>query len=265
MFDIFALKVLVSVGVVIGLTLIAEKMSTRFAGILMSYPLGTAIILFFIGIEKGTVFAINSSLWAINGLVAETIFIYSYYLGVLYFKKHEVIGSVFLALIGFFASAFIIRQLPLNTVIISTLFLLTFVILSILLYREIKITNITNPVKTSKYTVLLRAISTTIVVLIVTGISGIIGVEWSGILSSFPTNIVVVLVIIHLSYRKKHVLTLIKGYPIGLIGLLIYLISIPLTYSHFGVYFGTLVSYGIATLYLVLYEFTIKDKLKAFL
>lgn len=265
MLENIALKVLVSVGIVIGLTLVAEKMSTRFAGILMSYPLGAAIILFFLGIEKGTSFAIDSSLWAINGLVAETIFIFSYYLGVLYLNKHKVIGSVFLALIGFFASAFIIRQLPLNTVIISTLFLLIFVVLSILLYRKIKITNITNSVKTSKYTIFLRAISTTIVVLIVTGISGIVGVEWSGILSSFPTNIIVVLVIIHLNYRKKHVLTLIKGYPIGLIGLLIYLISIPLTYGYFGVYFGTLISYGIATLYLVLYEFIIKDKLNAFL
>ncbi len=74
----------------------------------MGYPLGAAIILFFIGIEKKQLLPDNNSLGVINGLVAETIFIYSYHPGVKYLNKHEVMGSVFLALIGFFASAVIL-------------------------------------------------------------------------------------------------------------------------------------------------------------
>ncbi|MGS0468573.1 hypothetical protein ACU8V3_16690 [Cobetia marina] len=45
------LKLLISVAVVIGLSLIAERLSTRMAGLLSGYPLGTAITLGFIGVE----------------------------------------------------------------------------------------------------------------------------------------------------------------------------------------------------------------------
>ena len=46
-------KIATAIIAVVGLSLVAERVSPRVAGILSGYPLGTAIALFFIGIELG--------------------------------------------------------------------------------------------------------------------------------------------------------------------------------------------------------------------
>lgn len=264
MLEMLLLKVIISVVVVLGVTYIAERTSTRFAGVLMGFPLGTAIILFFLGLENGIEFASSSAIWAINGLVAETIFIFCYFLGVIHFKKFPVIMSLFLALIGFFGSAMIIRQLPFSSPLASSLFLGIFIVLSILFYRKIELNNITKVIKTPRVTIFYRVLATAAVVLLITGISNLIGKEWSGILASLPTNLVVVLLVIHLSHERKYLLTMIRGYPIGLIGLLIYLLTIPFTYSFLGVIVGTVMSYLIAGIYLLIYEFILRTYIQKY-
>lgn len=44
-------KLGVSAGMVLGITLMAERVSTRFAGVVMGFPLGAGLSLFFIGFE----------------------------------------------------------------------------------------------------------------------------------------------------------------------------------------------------------------------
>ena len=74
------IKILVSVFMVLTLSLIADFVSPRIAGILSGYPLGAAISLFFIGFEIGPGFASESALYTMTGLVGIQGFIYSYYL-----------------------------------------------------------------------------------------------------------------------------------------------------------------------------------------
>ncbi|PSJ19146.1 hypothetical protein CVH10_24380, partial [Halomonas sp. ND22Bw] len=54
-------KLAVSSGVVLGLSMIAERVSTRGAGLLSGYPLGTAIALVIIGLELSPAFAADSA------------------------------------------------------------------------------------------------------------------------------------------------------------------------------------------------------------
>jgi len=63
------IKILVSVFMVLTLSLIADFVSPRIAGILSGYPLGAAISLFFIGFEIGPGFASESALYTMTGLV----------------------------------------------------------------------------------------------------------------------------------------------------------------------------------------------------
>lgn len=136
MLKLLLLKIFVPIITVLCLIWIAEKVSTRFTGILVGLPIGTAIVLFFLGYENGIEFASTSAIWAINGLVAEILFVLCYYMGVVYLRKYSVISSIFLALVGFFASAFIIRYLPFNDIIKSSIFLLVFIIISIIVYKN---------------------------------------------------------------------------------------------------------------------------------
>ena len=70
MVELLLIKIIASIAVVIGLSLLAERVSTRFAGVLLGYPIATGIIMFFIGIEQSPAFAAQTSIWAINGLIA---------------------------------------------------------------------------------------------------------------------------------------------------------------------------------------------------
>jgi hypothetical protein len=76
---IFIYKLLLITAAVLGLTVIAERVSTKTAGFLAGCPLGTAIILFFFGLEISPEFASKSAVYNITGLVATLAFIYVYY------------------------------------------------------------------------------------------------------------------------------------------------------------------------------------------
>ena len=65
------IKIGVAVFMVVGLSLIAEKVSTRFAGLVSGFPLGAAISLFFIGYEIEPSFAARSALFTILGLIGK--------------------------------------------------------------------------------------------------------------------------------------------------------------------------------------------------
>ena len=77
-------KIGLSAIMVIAITLIAEKLSTRFAGVLLGFPLGAGLTFFFTGIEQGSLFAAQSAPWAIQGLSATLVYYTFPWLGVFY-------------------------------------------------------------------------------------------------------------------------------------------------------------------------------------
>ena len=76
-----AIKILVSVLMVVILSLIAEWAGPRVAGIASGYPLGAAISLFFIGLELGPSFAARSAVFTAAGLAATVAFVGGYLAG----------------------------------------------------------------------------------------------------------------------------------------------------------------------------------------
>ena len=260
MVELLLIKIIASIAVVIGLSLLAERVSTRFAGVLLGYPIATGIIMFFIGIEQSPAFAAQTSIWAINGLIAEIIFFIFYYFGVKYLKKFAIIGAMLLATAGFFISALILRDLPLNSRFISSVLVMAVIIIAVLIFKSIKVKQISNPVKFSHKVLFIRAMFATGMILLITSFAKILGPVWSGILTSFPINAPVVLILIQYHYKREDVLTLIKGKPIGTVSLLIFLLSVSYFFPLYGVYLGILFSYILATAYLLFYEFFIKNK-----
>ena len=63
-------KLVISIGIVLGLSLVAERVSARMAGMLAGYPLGTAIALYFIGLEISPAFATESAVHTLAGFSA---------------------------------------------------------------------------------------------------------------------------------------------------------------------------------------------------
>lgn len=78
---------------VIIITLVAERANPRLAGVLIGFPLGAGLTLFFLGVEQGAAFASESSLWSIQGILATVGFCWCYRCSIK-LLPHNLYGSL---------------------------------------------------------------------------------------------------------------------------------------------------------------------------
>ncbi len=235
---------------VVGLSIIAEHMSPRVAGILVGFPTVTAISFFFFGYEINPEFASHSALYTMIGLVATQVFVYFYYKASLRFN---ILLSSLIATLGYFVAIWILHFINLNKVIavlISLISTLSF----IYIFKSIQNIKIKNKVKLNHKIIFVRGICGASVLLLITGIAKIVGPTWSGLFSAFPTTLFPLMLIIHLTYDTEHVHTIIKNFPVGIFCSLFYALSVSITYPIVGIYYGTIISYAISAIYLVMFQ-----------
>jgi uncharacterized membrane protein (GlpM family) len=134
MATIFVIKLVVAVAVVIVLSIIAEHSSPRIAGILSGYPTGSAISLFFFGLEINPEFASHSAVYNMIGLVAMQSFIYFYYKASL---KFNIVISSFVAIVGYFAVIWLLHFIELNK-FVAILIPVASIFLFLYLFRPIQ-------------------------------------------------------------------------------------------------------------------------------
>lgn len=243
-------KVLVSVVFVVGLSLVTEHVSPKVAGILAGYPLGAAISLFFIGVENGSAFAAQGAVYTLGGLSASLVFVYFYYKVSARKGRFEIVFSTLVAIVAFWVAAKILSLLNLG---LFTAFVITFGSICFFYCQFRSIPNVLVQKKT-KFTPLVlvaRALVAALIILLITGIAKTVGPNWSGILSAFPITLYPLLLIIHISYGREQVHTIIKNFPIGLGALIVYVTFVNILYPSLGVGLGTALAFFAATLYLL--------------
>lgn len=250
MIDILILKIIVSVAFVVGLSIIVDKVSPRVAGILAGYPTGSAITLFFFGLENGAEFASRSSLFNVAGLIAMQTFIYIYYRASI---KLNLFFSSLIALTGYLVVVSIIKASGISgilPIVISALSIPVF----LYLFKPIENIKVNNRVDLSGKILFIRAVIASSIILLITGIANGIGSTWAGLFSAFPVTLFPLIIIVHLTYDAKHVHTVIKNVPLGIPSLLLYSLTVFIAYPAIGIYFGTVAAYAVATTYLVIYR-----------
>ncbi len=260
--SLILIKIIVSIAIVFGLSIVAEKASPKVAGILAGYPLGTAIVLFFIGLENGEVFAANSAVYALSGLSATLCFVFIYYKTSNVFSSqhiqtrwHHVFIPSLLATLSFLVIAALLSQFHMS-LFESLLIMVVAIIFFSFQFKKIDNTQIVQKIKLTYNVILFRAGMAALIVLFITSIAALLGPKWSGILSAFPIALFPLILVIHLSYGKQYVHTIIKNFPHGLGALIVYTIAVSYLYPRIGIYIGSLVCLGLATVYLLLYSIT---------
>ncbi|MFA5050473.1 MAG: hypothetical protein WC501_05700 [Candidatus Micrarchaeia archaeon] len=246
------LKFAIVIGFVLGLSIIAERLSPRLAGLISGYPTGSAISLFFFGLENGADFASQSALYNMVGIIALQTFLYFYYIGSISFKKFEILLSSVLAIFGYIIVICILKCLQIEGYLMVLLPLAS-VLLFLYLFRKIPNRKIEKSVKIDKKILFFRAFVASLVLITIISIAQFVGPEWAGLFSAFPTTTFPLLLILHYTYGREYSNTVIKNIPISIISLLIYSLTVSITYPMYGIYLGTIVSFGTATSYLVLY------------
>ncbi|MDO8339909.1 MAG: hypothetical protein Q7T16_04605 [Candidatus Burarchaeum sp.] len=244
---LFALKLLVAIGVVVGLSIITEKSSPKLAGLIAGLPTGSAITLFFIGLENGADFASVSAIYNMEGIVAMLSVLFIYYKTSAAFKRHGLALSAIFSVAGYFVAIYLLHFLNLNAVG-AVLLPLAAIVLSTYLFREIRDSKVTERIRLGFGVLFARAVAAAAIILAVIGTAGLAGPEWAGLFTAFPTTTFPLILIIHYTYGEKQVHTIIKHFPVGLASLIAYSLVVSLAYPVIGIYYGTAAAFASAFL-----------------
>jgi hypothetical protein len=255
-FPVLALiKMGAAVLMVVVLAYLAEVVSTRFAGILSGYPLGSALSLFFFGYEISPQFAAESAHYTCLGLIATQTFAFSYYQASLMVQRQskplQILCATLGGLAGYFFAAAILLSLRVSFLAALLLPILAIAVFNHL-FRNTENTKIQTRLPTNRKVLLLRATFAACIIVLITFIADSVGPGWAGMFAAFPMTMLPLLVIIHFSYDPEHVHTVLKNIPKGLGAVVAYSLAVILCYPVCGIYVGTVIAYGLATLYLVL-------------
>jgi hypothetical protein len=245
-------KIVVTIGVVLTLSLVAERVSPRMAGILSGYPLGAAIALFFIGLEISPEFAARSAVYALAGLAASQVFVGCYLVVSARFNRRSILAASAAALSGYFAAAWLLHLVPFSRAA-AALTAIASMLLFAFLFRGIPNVAIARSVRFTVTVLLLRASLAAAIIVAITAAAQAVGPAWAGLFSAFPTALFPLMLIVHMTYDKAHVHAIIKNFPLGLGSLVAYGMAVAFLYPSWGVGWGTLTAFGIATLYLLVY------------
>ena len=251
---IFFIKFIVAVFSVVGLSVIFEKINPKMAGVLSGYPIATAIALFFFGFENGADFASNSAIFNIVGNATFLVFIYVYYRASRFFNKNVIIASAISAIIGYLVVAYVLQPIDFNlfsALLLSTLAIVFF----IWLFRNIRDIQTGNKIKLTAASLFSRGVFSGAVIVAVTSMANVIGPEWAGLLSAFPSTTLPLMLIVHYKYTTLHLHALIKHIPTGAFSLLLYSSAVFYAYPIFGIYLGTVIAYAIATIFIIFVYF----------
>lgn len=248
------IKAITTLVVVMGLAFIAENSSARIAGVLSGFPSGMAIIIFFLGMDNGTEFVVHSVDHTILGSLAAMVFTYVYYRVSGVGEQNNIVFAWIVALIAFLITGDILIRLELPLIAQFVLAVLAIGLFA-RLFHSVKDSDIKQKVPFTYKILIFRGIIAVLMVLFITGIAEVVGTQWAGVLSGFPSTFAPFLFVIHITYGNKVAATLLKNYILGIGASICYAVSVITFYPLYDIYLGTLLSLMTSSIYLVLYVF----------
>lgn len=244
-------KIIVTLIMILLLTAIAEHVNPKIAGILSGYPIGSAILLYFYGLEYGVEFASVSAIYNLAGLVPSLIFAVVYLFVLRRKPDSSVILATLAALAGYLLSAVIIGALQLSPAAAITLSAGGLLFCSYLMRSRSELA-LAPKLPFQLRVFLFRAVCAATLVITITALAGLVGSSWAGILSAFPLILMPLVLIVHLHFGAACARSLLSHFPVGLWSVFCYSLTLSLVYPRYGLYLGTLFGFGVATLVLLL-------------
>jgi hypothetical protein len=243
-----AVKLVVAVSFVMVLSVIAERLGPKWAGVISGFPTGTSITLFFFGYEQGADFASRCAIYNMVGLVAFQLFMFFYYAVSDNIKKRVILVSSFIAFAGYFSLLLIFHSIDLPFFIAAILPIAS-IPLFIFLFRRIQDVKVSR-VKLGPKVLLARALIAGAIITGITMAAYVIGPTWSGLLSAFPTTVFPLILILHFTYGKEPVHVVLKNVPPGLVSVVLFALTVYFAYPRVGIWWGTLIAFGAAAAYM---------------
>lgn len=253
--ELLIIKAAVVVFLVLSLTTVAEKLSTKTSGMLSGLPVGSSITLMFFAIEYGVDYVQKTALYNIHGLFAALAFCFGYYISTFYNGKFEVILSLIISFVSYLIIAFILSYIPPH-IVLTPVVIFILLLLSAVYFSKKEDHKIVKTDKVSFLDLIVRSVLTIIIFLIVSSLPKYVPSNLAGIFSSFPTILLPLLLIIHFNHSNLQARTIIKNTPFGLTSVVVYSFLVYLTYPTIGILWGTIIGL-ISSVCLIVIQFKV--------
>lgn len=253
--ELALLKILISVATVVGLAEIAKRVDPVLSGVLLGLPLGAGLTVYFVSHEQGIDFLLPGLPWAIAGLASALVFCLAYLLAGRFFAKGRlgpVLGCSLVALLAFFLSGLAVRSQE-WTVVGATVMFLAVAAANLFLLKLIPGSSVTlakNP--TGFRALVLRGLIAGLIITVVTLIAPRAGAYWTGILSSFPSTLYALLVIVHFETGNQIYPQIIRSFARSVPALAVFYIGCIALLPQLGLNRGFFVVYVISAGYVYL-------------
>ena len=257
----FLLKTIISfvvAGIWIGgATLLAERLGSKKGGLIINLPSTVLIALVFVALVQDARFAANATEAVPIGMLINTLFL----LGFILLLKYGLIKTILLSLSGWLVLAFLAQKIHLSNIFFNIiLYFITAVASYIFLEYVIKIP--AKGKKKQKYnpgSLLIRALFAGSVVAGTIIISTFAGTYWVGLLSTFPAVILSTMVILTINQGIDFARATGKIIILSSTNIIIYAVGISITYPTLGVALGTIVSFGVALIWILFLHLLIQN------
>ncbi|MBT4487700.1 MAG: hypothetical protein HN732_02455 [Rhodospirillaceae bacterium] len=242
-------KAVWSIVVVMGLTLIAERVGTRIAGLLSGAPLTAVLVYFFVGKDLGIDYVVDSVPYSIAAFTGTLCFVLAYYWSSARMQRFSAVGGALTAIAAFLAVAAILSTinftLPGATALTGAM-----IVLSIWLVRNIEFIKVARPVRLTFRQLLLRGGAAALLITTVISLAETVGPRWTGLLVGFPATLLPTYLIIHFTYGRASTHAMIRNFPTGVGSIIIYILLVPFTFPAWGPYGGTAACLAASSAYL---------------
>ena len=252
--SILIIKVAAATAVVLGLSVLAERLGPRLAGVLMGAPLGALISYYFIGQEAGPEFVAAGTPYAAAGMTGTLMFTYAYYRTSVWCKKWPPLWNAMAAAAAgvgvYFTFSAVIKDIPF-TILTALAVIIPAIFVGSFLFRELGDVKVQNPVRLTFKLLVVRASSAAFFVSVVSSLAVVLGPTVGGLLMAFPMTLLPTMLIVHLTYSAAHVHAMLSAFPVGLGSVIIYIVTVSETFPRYGVTWGSLSALAAAWTYLI--------------
>ena len=243
-------KALWSAAIVIALTWLAERVSTRVAGIVAGAPQNAVLVYFFVGRDMGIPFAVESAPHGVASFTATISFVLAYDAAASRASRHTALWGTLSGLAAFWVVAVVLAAIPF-TFARAALVTACAIAVAIRLFRHGGSVLIARPVRYTPRLLFLRGSAAAATIAFTVTLAEFLGPRWAGLMAGFPATLLPTLLIIHLTYGRPSALAVLRTFPLGVVSVAIYVASIAVFFPLLGVAAGTAAALGVSVLYLL--------------
>lgn len=240
--NLVGIKLLLSFFIIITLAEISKGVNPQLGGTLSELPLGAGLSVYFISYEQGIDFTMQGIPWRIAGVSVSIIFCFVYFLMVrsnLSKNRGSSILSASIASITAFLLFGVLLTLIFLDMLRATLLFMTIFLLNIfIINRLIDKQEVPKKSSTTVVQLLIRGLVVGIILLVITGLASMVGSRWAVILSSFPSTLFPLLLVLHYEAGNNPVQFVIQGFSYSVSTLVIFYFSFMYFVPNFGLNIG---------------------------